>query len=523
MKQDVIFTRDATTAVFRDRPDAGIEVDSDDNVTINWDDVEVVHITDTNVAEQFDTTEFYQIPAVVARPIKQPYQYGDSLMTFVKPRQELKDAAWSLDNAPWTHNHPDTKMVKDSSDIRGFWTDPRYIDSLDNLEAFLNIPTNDEESMEFIEENGDVSVGFYNRVTRVDAYDGVVGLQDGLSDVDGYQTDMYFDHVASVSRGRCSSEQGCGVHDGSGQMHGFDSDEYLKGTIITDTNRGDELEGTSDADMSVHTPEFSDTRNAPWNEPSLEDFTDESWDELDGDTKSQVSDHYLVSKSGFPPENFGDLSLPVVDSEGNLVLNALQNAKARAGQVSGLSGSKLDKVESTIDRLANENFPDANFGEDSTIDKLDIIMDGNTDCGGNGDGIGVGLDDLSVDAVAAKHDGVREALDDKESRITELEQELDNATDSVSVKDERIEDLQEKVDEYEGERKEEIVSDILERTDALGTEEELLELELDSLEDKRDLVMELSVTDKSAAAGAADDADEEPTFDTGVQRSTPWD
>ncbi|UBF23162.1 prohead protease [Haloarcula tailed virus 2] len=517
---ETIFTRDAVTAVFRDRPDAGVTVDDTGRATIEWDDVEVVHIDDTTIAENFETTKFYRIPAVVARPIKQLYQYGDSMMTLMKPRDELKKAAWSLDNAPWTHNHPDTTMLKDANDIHGFWRDPRYIDSMDSLEADLMLPVGATDSMKFIEENGDVSVGFYNRIARTDSYEGNVGaVEDSLDGVDGYQTNLYFDHVASVSKGRCSSEQGCGVHDGAGTMNaGTDNaDEYIKGTLITDTDRG---EGMTDADISVHTPEFTDTREAPWNEPSLEDFSDESWEDMDSDMQGSVADHYLVSKTGFPPENFGDLALPVVDSDGNLVLNALQNAKARAGQVSGLSGDALSRVENTIDRLANENFSDANFGQDAENYNL-TMTESTTDCGG--DGIGVGLDDLSVDAVAAKHEGVQEALDEKESRIAELEQELENATDSVSVKDEQLEDLQEKVDEYEGEQKSELVSEIVERTDAVGTEEELMELDLEAVQDKHALVMELSVTDKSAAGGASEETDEAPTFEAPYKRATPWD
>ena len=119
------FALDSGTVAFKkDAP--GIVVE-DDSVTINWDDVEVVRVDDVPWADAFNTKEFYKLPATVAKPVKQVYRFGDELVTMMKPREELKKAAWSLRNAPWTMNHPDNGMVKDVSDIHGFWRDPRYI------------------------------------------------------------------------------------------------------------------------------------------------------------------------------------------------------------------------------------------------------------------------------------------------------------------------------------------------------------------------------------------------------------
>lgn len=105
---------------------------------------------------------------------------------------------------------------------------------------------------------------------------------------------------------------------------------------------------------SVHEPEWSDLREGEWEKPSLEDFTDESWDDLSNDEKSDIDDHFIVSKTGFPPDNFGDLALPVVDTEGNLVENAVDNAASRVGQVGGLSGEDLNRAESIIESLQGE-------------------------------------------------------------------------------------------------------------------------------------------------------------------------
>lgn len=103
---------------------------------------------------------------------------------------------------------------------------------------------------------------------------------------------------------------------------------------------------------SVHEPDFSDAQDKEWNAPNLEDF--------DTDDLSEVDDHFVGSTTSFPPETYGELTLPVVEPDGTLNLNALQNAKARLGQVQGLSSDEKDRAETIINRLANEEF-DADF------------------------------------------------------------------------------------------------------------------------------------------------------------------
>ena len=207
------FTHDAAAVVFKDDAD-GITVDEDGDVEFDWDEVERVRVDDVPWADAFETTEFYKLPATVAKPIPQEYRFGEDTLTLKKPRQELKNAAWSLHNAPWTLGHPGTGMVKDVNDVHGFWRDPRYIDSIDNLDADLYVPVADEDARSFLERNADVSVGFYNKTVGVDSYDGVVGGNDSDAEsIDGYQTNMLFDHVASVPVGRCSGEAGCGIQD----------------------------------------------------------------------------------------------------------------------------------------------------------------------------------------------------------------------------------------------------------------------------------------------------------------------
>ncbi|SEO56600.1 hypothetical protein SAMN04487948_103260 [Halogranum amylolyticum] len=111
-------------------------------------------------------------------------------------------------------------------------------------------------------------------------------------------------------------------------------------------------------DYSLHEPEFSGTTDGGWDEPQLEDF--------DTDDLSAVDDHFLLSADGFPPENFTDLKLPVVDPDGNLNRHALQTAKSGGhgvGAIDDVDDDTKEDVKELIDRLANEHFEDAEFGD----------------------------------------------------------------------------------------------------------------------------------------------------------------
>lgn len=137
-------------------------------------------------------------------------------------------------------------------------------------------------------------------------------------------------------------------------------------------------------DISVHEPSYSGTTSEEWNKPSLEDF--------DTDDLGDVDSHYVVSGSGFPPEDFGDLALPVVEPSGELNVNAVDSAQQLAGQVDGLSGDALDRVESILNGLDSSDDEDdeeeaqsgENPGEESTaalrqVDVLGVPDDTNAD------------------------------------------------------------------------------------------------------------------------------------------------
>lgn len=259
MTDDYLFTHDAATVSYDSCKVDGITVDDEGEASFDWSEIPVVELDEPPHARAFDTDQFYKIEgATVARPIKQPYRVGDSIEWYKKPADELRDMAWSLDNAPYTLGHPDTGMVKRTEDVHGFWKNPRYDDEEDRLKEDLYVPANDEEATKFVEENQDVSIGFYNRI--FDDYDGDTGdLTD--DDVDGFQVNLYGDHVAGVERGRCSGEDGCGL----------DHDADTHGKVVLETD--DPQIGSADSGEDV--------------EDTESDLTED--DGVDGDTEEDCT------------------------------------------------------------------------------------------------------------------------------------------------------------------------------------------------------------------------------------------
>jgi len=87
-----------------------------------------------------------------------------------------------------------------------------------------------------------------------------------------------------------------------------------------------------------------------WKKPTLSDFTDKQWDDLSATEKAKIVKHFAWDAGG---GTFGDLSLPHHfppghANAGKASINGVNNAKARAGQVSGLAGTDLERVVSHL-------------------------------------------------------------------------------------------------------------------------------------------------------------------------------
>ena len=109
-------------------------------------------------------------------------------------------------------------------------------------------------------------------------------------------------------------------------------------------------------DYAVHEPEYSGTTEEDWDDPQLNDF--------DTDDLGEVADHFVLSASGFPPENFSDLKIPVVDPDGNLNLDALRTAYSGGHSVEkteDIDDGTVEEVRDVLEDLAEEGF---GVGED---------------------------------------------------------------------------------------------------------------------------------------------------------------
>ena len=107
-------------------------------------------------------------------------------------------------------------------------------------------------------------------------------------------------------------------------------------------------------DYDVHEPDYSGTTTAEWSAPDEEDF--------DTDDLSEIDDHFVLSASGFPPEKFTDLKLPVVEPGGALNENALQSAHGGAHSVEAIDDADEDttaQAKEIVESLGAEAFDES--------------------------------------------------------------------------------------------------------------------------------------------------------------------
>jgi len=121
---------------------------------------------------------------------------------------------------------------------------------------------------------------------------------------------------------------------------------------------------------SIHTPTYDGlSESGEWSRPSKGSF--------DTDDLGEIAQHFIVSMSGFPPDTYGDLKLPVVDTEGNLRWGALDSAWKTAASTDGLSDDQVETVKTKVNNLAKEHFDhdftkvERDFGKVATFKGID--------------------------------------------------------------------------------------------------------------------------------------------------------
>lgn len=107
----------------------------------------------------------------------------------------------------------------------------------------------------------------------------------------------------------------------------------------------------------LHEPDYSGTTTEEWDAPQQDDFETEDLE--------TIADNFLLSSSGFPPDTFGDLKLPVVEPSGDLNENALQSAHGGAHSVDAIEGiddETARDAKELLEGLSREVF-DRGIGE----------------------------------------------------------------------------------------------------------------------------------------------------------------
>lgn len=110
-------------------------------------------------------------------------------------------------------------------------------------------------------------------------------------------------------------------------------------------------------DYDAHDPTYSGTTTEEWSAPQENDF--------DTDDLSEIGGHFVLSSSGFPPDEFTDLKLPVVEPSGNLNENALQAAHGGAHSIEAIDDIDEDTkqdVQNHLEELSQQEF-DEDIGD----------------------------------------------------------------------------------------------------------------------------------------------------------------
>jgi hypothetical protein len=522
---ETLLTHDAGVSAFEDAGGV-VSTDDDDGISFHWDEKHVVRVdAPSDLQGAFDTDRFYKVEdATIARPIKQAYLVGDDIEWYKKPADELRKAAWSFDNKPFTLGHPDTGMVKDVSDIHGFWRNVHYVDDEDRLNADLYVPANDDEALDWLEGHSDVSVGFYNRVHS--DYDGDTGdLTD--DDVDGFQVDMYGNHVAGVKQGRCSGEDGCGLDDQShGEVVADASTVFERERGMTENeemfSEGDRVKWAADA-IVAHNPEDEDgvmieilDRDGNSTEMVTTVSTDSIWHDMatdkptvdapDGIYVADDGTWLAVAPSEHPDDNTehpDDGKFPV-DS-----CSDVDDAWGLRGHTDSIDisketlGNRIQRAARAMDCDVPGESEEASGSTDS--DSTESCGCGNMTDNESNDTDGFDVPDLSVDAIAEKNSDVQELKEERDTlreNLDEMEETLESAFDSAEHFSVEIGE-----DECPCEAVDDLVADLDEKAaEVEDLRDELSEYRQDEIEERLDTLEDLGA-ERDEWKETADEAD----------------
>lgn len=160
--------------------------------------------------------------------------------------------------------------------------------------------------------------------------------------------DLEFDHLALVTRGACSPEDGCGIgmpaqRDKSEGYYSWGGESWGNATFSYDNVTGnvtivcncDTEDGKNDTidlgTVPANPKGYGKDAKGKWKKPTLKDFTSKSWDEL-SEAQKRAIEACFAWKGG---DTFGDLKLPHHRPGGTLVWAGV---KAAMGALLGARG-----------------------------------------------------------------------------------------------------------------------------------------------------------------------------------------
>ncbi len=231
------------------------------------------------------------------------------------------------------------------------------------------------------------------------------------------------------------------------------SEEKADYHVHTDSDTqtaNDEPDDEELADWNFHEPDWDGKTSGQWSQPDMKDF--------DTDDLGEIADHFLLSKSGFEdPENYTDLSAPVVEPNGELSLGGLRAAIGGHGvqAVEGISEDTQDRAVNWIIDTVEEEF-DKQWDGDSDENSATPEADEESETVSLSD-VRFWSDDSAHDsltapsAVALKSSsgGLSELTNFGDSTMSDIEEKIEEMEEPVVIEQDEISELEEKAEQYE--------------------------------------------------------------------------
>lgn len=329
------------------------------------------------------------VPAVIAQEMVQSYGEYKAL----KPATALEEAAFTADGAYVTDGHPSqTGVVTEQDQILGFTRNAVFDSDKNRIVADLHILKDRTKPKVVTEIKGgrrtDVSIGFYlDELADEGSFDG--------EEYDVVQSNIVIDHVASLSpdsKGRCSSEEGCGL------LPNMDSNGGVVDVAVNSTDGELEVKnalvaaglepGVRDCGCGRHHSHIVVGNNSGNGEVVNEEnlLSGDSPDLDKDDTMSDEKDQKIDDLEN-QVENLED----EVQSQEDTIADLNQEIDSLEEE---LNGYKESERQDLVQELVDSHGLDKEKMEDKTIDELkdvkEMLPDQDKDGEGGGDGEGDG-------------------------------------------------------------------------------------------------------------------------------------